>query len=318
MACVVPGRSGGGRVTGGSYRQEAFAMTSLRSMLFVPGDSDKKLAKGVAGPADALILDLEDSVAAARRPLARGQVLEYLRGRANRDRQQTWVRVNPLADRVTSLEDLAAVVAGAPDGIVLPKVSGAADVVMLDHFLSALEAREGVAAGSVRILPVATETPQGVFALQGYAGCSPRLLGLTWGAEDLAAAIGASSNLDDSGEWEFTFRVARSLCLLAAHAAGVQAMDTVTVDFRDGARLVREIRASRRAGFSGKLAIHPDQVVPINEGYSPDEADLRHARAIVDAFAAQPQAGTLQVDGRMVDRPHLVQAMKVLEAAKRR
>ncbi len=290
-------------------------MKLLRSLLFVPGDSEKKLAKACAGTADALILDLEDAVTAERRPLARSIVLNYLRGRNNRASQQTWVRINPLSERDISLADLAAIVAGAPDGILLPKVASSQDVIMLDHFLSALEQREGVAAGSIQILPVATETPAAVLALASYQNCSPRLAGLTWGAEDLAAAIGAASNQDDSGEWEFTYRLARSLCLLAAHAAGVQAIDTITVDFRNDQQLHQAVRASRRAGFSGKMAIHPNQVDIINQGYLPDADERAHAQQVVDAFAANPQAGTLQIAGKMLDRPHLVQALKVLAAA---
>ncbi len=287
----------------------------MRSLLFVPGDSEKKLIKAAASSADALILDLEDAVTAARRPLARDIVRNYLRGRSKNSGQQTWVRINPLTDRETSLGDLAAIVAGAPDGILLPKVSSAQDVVMLDHCLSALETREGVALGTIRIIPVTTETPQAVLALSSYQGCSERLVGLTWGAEDLSAAMGASSNLDDTGEWEFTYRMARSLCLLAAHAALVQAIDTITVDFRNDERLRREVRASRRAGFSGKMAIHPNQVALINEGFTPDAGELEHAQMIVDAFAANPEAGALQIAGKMVDRPHLVQALKVLNRA---
>ena len=242
-------------------------------------------------------------------------MLNYLRGRNNRASQQTWVRINPLSERDISLADLAAIVAGAPDGILLPKVASSQDVIMLDHFLSALEQREGVAAGSIQILPVATETPAAVLALASYQNCSPRLAGLTWGAEDLAAAIGAASNQDDSGEWEFTYRLARSLCLLAAHAAGVQAIDTITVDFRNDQQLHQAVRASRRAGFSGKMAIHPNQVDIINQGYLPDADERAHAQQVVDAFAANPQAGTLQIAGKMLDRPHLVQALKVLAAA---
>lgn len=289
-------------------------MNLLRSLLFVPGDSEKKLAKASAGNADALILDLEDAVAAERRPLARSLVFDYLRGRTNRATQQTWVRINPLSERAISLADLAAIVAGAPDGILLPKVTSAQDVIMLDHFLSALESREGIASGSIHIVPVATETPAAVLALATYQNCSPRLVGLTWGAEDLAAAIGAASNLDDSGEWEFTYRLARSLCLLAAHAAAVQAIDTITVDFHDDEGLRKAVRAGRRAGFSGKMAIHPNQVDIINQGFMPDAAELAHAQEVVDAFAANPQAGTLQIAGKMLDRPHLVQALKVLAA----
>lgn len=288
-----------------------------RSFLFVPGDSEKKLAKGADSTADALILDLEDAVAAERRPFARALVLEFLRARPAPRSQQVWVRINPLADAPTSLADLAAVVAGAPDGLYLPKTHSAREVVLLDHYLSALEVRDAVPAGSVRIIPVATETAAAVLSLASYQGCSPRLAGLTWGAEDLAAAIGATSNLAEDGQYDFTYQMARSLCLLAAHAAQVQAIETITVDFRNEAALRVEVRAARRAGFTGKMAIHPNQVGPINEGFTPDAADIAHAQAIIDAFATNPQAGTLQVDGRMVDRPHLVQAAKVLARQRR-
>ena len=259
---------------------------TLRSMLFVPGDSEKKMAKGSANPADALILDLEDSVAAERLPFARGLVLEYLKAHTDRARQQVWVRINPLSNPLC-LADLAAVVGGAPDGILLPKTFTAQDVVTLDHYLSALEQREGVGVGTTRILTVSTETAQGTLTLAGYVGCSPRLAGLTWGAEDLSAALGASTNREDDGEYAFTYRMARSLCLVAAHAAGVQALDTLTADFRDEARLRREVREARREGFTGKLAIHPDQVVPINEGFTPEADEIAHAQAVVDAFAAR-------------------------------
>jgi citrate lyase subunit beta / citryl-CoA lyase len=290
-------------------------MQEIRSILFVPGDSEKKLTKAVSTLADALVLDLEDAVTAEHRPRARSIVLEYLRGRPKQSRQQTWVRINPLSDNAVSLADLSAIVAGAPDVILLPKVSSAQDVIKLDHFLTALEAREGLAVGDIGIVPVATETPQAVLMLASYQGCSTRLRGLTWGAEDLSAAIGASTNLDDTGEWEFTYRMARSLCLLAAHAARVQAIDTITVDFRDEARLRREVANARRSGFTGKMAIHPNQIDVINAGFAPDAAELSHAQAIVDAFAANPNAGALQIGGKMVDRPHWVQAMKVLARA---
>ncbi|MFD0667077.1 MULTISPECIES: HpcH/HpaI aldolase/citrate lyase family protein [unclassified Ramlibacter] len=286
----------------------------LRSLLFVPGDSDKKLAKAETSAADALILDLEDAVAIDRLPVARGMVQDYLRARGDRSRQQLWVRINPLATPL-SLPDLVAILPGRPDGILLPK-STPADVAQLDHFLTALEAREGLSVGSTRIMSVSTETPGAVFALQGFAGCSPRLAGLTWGAEDLSTAIGASTNRDESGEFDLTFRMARSLCLLAAANAGVQAIDTLTADFRDDDVLAREVRRARRAGFTGKIAIHPAQVDGINAGFTPDEAELAHAQRIVDAFAAAGGAGAVQVDGKMVDKPHLTQAINVLAAAR--
>jgi len=286
----------------------------LKSMLFVPGDSEKKMAKAQGTRASALILDLEDAVSIERIDIARGMTREYLASHGDRARQQVWVRVNPLSTPL-ALPDLAAVVGGAPDGIVLPKVESVQDVVRLDHYLTALEQRDGVAPGTVRIVVVATETPQAVFALDSYRGVSPRLAGLTWGAEDLSTAIGASTNRGEDGEFEFTYQVARSLCLLGAHAAGVQAVDTLSVDFRDAQRLERDVRASRRAGFSGKIAIHPDQVDIINAGYSPDDDEIRHARAVIAAFERAGGAGTVQLDGKMIDKPHLTQARRVLAAA---
>ena len=288
--------------------------TILKSLLFVPGDSEKKLAKAQSTAASALILDLEDAVSIERIDIARGMVKDYLAARADRSTQQLWVRINPLGSSM-SLPDLVAVVPGGPDGILLPKVESAKDIGVLDHYLTALEQRDGVAPGSIRIMAVATETPQAMFALDTYRGASARLAGLTWGAEDLSTAIGASTNRVDSGEYEFTYQLARSLCLLGAHAAGIQAVDTLTPDFRDQARLAREVRASRRAGFSGKIAIHPDQVDGINQGYSPDEEEVRHATAVVDAFQRAGGAGAVQLEGKMLDKPHLTQALRVLAAA---
>lgn len=286
----------------------------LKSMLFVPGDSEKKMSKGAGVAASALILDLEDSVSIERIGVARSMVTEYLKSRPDRSKQQLWVRVNPLGTEM-SLHDLVAAVKGSADGIVLPKVDSGRDVTVLDHYLTALEAREGIAAGSTRIVVVATETPRAMFALDTYRDASPRLAGLTWGAEDLSTAIGASTNRVESGEYEFTYQLARSFCLLGATAAGVQAIDTVTVNFRDREGLQREVRASRRAGFTGKIAIHPDQVDDINAGYAPDEEELRHARAVIDAFEKAGGAGTVQIDGKMVDKPHLTQALRVLAMA---
>jgi len=290
-------------------------MKLLRSLLFVPGDSEKKLAKGVSTQADALILDLEDAVAIARLPMARGMVCDYLKQHP-RGAQQVWVRINPLQTQL-ALQDLTAILPGRPDGIVLPKPLNAQDVVKLDHFLSALETREGVTLGSTRIIPVATEVPGALFELDAYAGCSPRLAGLTWGAEDLATAVGASTNKDEHGEFDFTYQLARSMCLLAASHAQVQAIDTLTVDFRDQAGLQKDLLRARKAGFTGKLAIHPDQVLPINEGFAPDAAEIAHAKRIVDAFANANGAGAVQLDGKMVDKPHLTQAIRLLQLATR-
>jgi citrate lyase subunit beta/citryl-CoA lyase len=290
------------------------AQVLLKSLLFVPGDSEKKLAKGDATAASALILDLEDAVSIERIGIARGMVRDYLTQHADRARQQLWVRINPL-DTPLALPDLVGVVPGAPDGIMLPKITSAQEIILLDHYLTALEARDGVAPGSIRIIPVATETPQAMFNANTYRGASPRLAGLTWGAEDLSTAIGASTNRVDSGDYEFTYQLARSLCLLGAHAAGVQAIDTITPDFRDQARLEREVRASRRAGFSGKICIHPDQVAGVNAGYAPDEAELRHAHAVIDAFARAGGAGAVQLEGKMLDKPHLTQAQRIIALA---
>jgi citrate lyase subunit beta/citryl-CoA lyase len=283
---------------------------TLKSLLFVPGDSEKKLAKAASTGADALLLDLEDAVSQDRLPAARGLVLDYLKSH-DRSSQQVWVRINPL-NTLLSLPDLVAVMPGKPDGIVLPKPLNASDVLQLDHFLSALEQREGIKAGHTRILPVATEVAGALFALNSYAGCSARLAGLTWGAEDLATAVGASTNKKDNGEFDDTFVLARSLCLLAAAHAGVQAIDTLSVDFRDADSLQADVQRARRQGFSGKLAIHPDQVAIINAGFTASPEELLHAQRIVDAFAQSGGAGAVQLDGKMVDKPHLTQALRLL------
>jgi len=284
----------------------------LRSMLFVPGDSERKLAKGESCGADALVLDLEDSVPADRIAAARAMVREYLGSHRARARPQLWVRINPLSTD-KALADLAAITGGAPDGILLPKTCSADDIVVAGHYLSALEVREGLAPGGIRIFAVATETPAALFTMGSFAGCSPRLAGLTWGAEDLSAALGAASNRDENGELEFTYRLARSLCLAAAMAANVQPLDTVFVDFRDSEGLRAESRAAARAGFTGKIAIHPDQVPIINEAFTPTAEDVAHARRVIEAFAAG--AGTVALDGKMLDMPHLKQAQRVLAMA---
>lgn len=284
----------------------------LRSLLFVPGDSERKLARSETSRADALVLDLEDSVPADRTAAARALVLDYLRAHPNRAKCRLWVRINPLS-RPNALPDLAAIVAGAPDGILLPKVTSANDVITLNHFLSALEAREEIAPGAVKIIAVATETPAVMFALGGFAGCSPRLAGMTWGAEDLSAALGASTNRTGDGSLEFTYQLARSLCLLAAVAADVQPIDTVSVNFKDADALKKESVAALRAGFTGKIAIHPDQVDVINSAFTPSAEDVAHANRVIQAFSGG--AGTVALDGRMLDMPHLTQARRVLALA---
>lgn len=288
----------------------------LRSWLFIPGDSEKKLAKAAECGADAVILDLEDAVAPERKAMARDLVAAFLAATPRGRRPlQYWVRVNPY-DTGMTLADLAAVAGGAPDGIMQPKIDGPADVARLSHHLDAFEAAHGIEPGSIRILPVATETARAPFALGDFAGAGlTRLAGLTWGAEDLATAVGASTNRDESGEWALTYRMVRSLTLLAAHAAGVPAIDTLYVDFRDEDGLRASCRAARAEGFGGRIAIHPAQVAAINAGFMPSAEDVAHARRVVDAFAAMPGAGAVGLDGKMVDIPHLRQAQQVLAQA---
>lgn len=291
-------------------------MSALRSWLFIPGDSEKKLGKADSTGADALILDLEDSVAAQNKPRGRELVAAFLRDRPRPARtSQLWVRINPL-DSGLALGDLVAVVAAAPDGVMLPKCGGPADIAQLSYYLDALEAQAGIAAGSIRIVPVASETAAAPFTLGDYAGAKlDRLLGLTWGAEDLATALGASTNLDPAGGWALTYRLVRSLTLMGAKAAGVQAIDTLYVDFRDDEGLRATSRAARAEGFTGRLAIHPAQVGAINESFLPSAEEIAHAERVVAAFAAAPGAGTVAIDGRMTDLPHLKQAQAVLALA---
>ncbi len=280
----------------------------MRSMLFVPADSERKLARGLESGADALILDLEDSVAAANRPIARELARGFLEAHGP-ERILRYVRINPLASGL-ALDDLAATVAGRPDGILLPKCVPE-DVRTLDHYLSAFEAASGAPAGAIRIVAIATETPQAVFALGGYAGISPRLEAITWGAEDLSACIGGNNRTLD-GQYDGPYTLARSLCLLAASAAGVMAIDTIYTDFKDDAGLKAECFAARRSGFAAKMAIHPAQLAIINEAFSVSAAERDWAERVVAAFAANPDAGTLALDGKMIDKPHLVLARRLL------
>jgi citrate lyase subunit beta/citryl-CoA lyase len=285
----------------------------LRSLLFVPGDSERKLEKASSCNADALILDLEDSVASTRTAFARGLVLEYLRTRRERGRQQLWVRINPL-DTPASLHDLI-VADGAPDGLMLPKVNSPSDVQKLSNYLDVLEVRAGLQPGGIRILPVATETPQALFTLGGYAGCSPRLSGMTWGAEDLASALGASSNRRADGEYDTVYQLAKAFCLAGAAAASVPAIDTIYANFSDSEGLADEAKAARRAGFTGKLAIHPGQVALINEAFSPSEDEVQWSKRVLQAFEDNPGLGTVGIEGKMLDMPHLKQARRLLDLA---
>jgi len=298
------------------------AGAALRSFLFVPGDSERKQVRALGSGADALILDLEDSVDPANRAAARTQVARLLAAGSAQQGPQLWVRVSAPsgAELQADLRSLAAV--PLPQGIVIPKVSSAAEIIHLGGALAALESAHPASRHRVRILALVTETPAGLLALPQYPqqlGASvpamERLAGFTWGGEDLGAALGASHRREPGGAYTFTFQLARTQCLLAAAALGIQAVDAVHVDFRDGAALVAEAQAARRDGFSGKLAIHPDQLAPINAAFTPTEAEVAHARRVIAAMAAAGGAGVATLDGQMIDRPHLLQAQRTLAAA---
>jgi citrate lyase subunit beta/citryl-CoA lyase len=279
----------------------------LRSLLFVPADSERKLEKARGSKADALILDLEDSVAPPNRRRARELVREFATTAAAKP--GLWVRINPV-DSADCAEDLDTVVAAKPVGVVVPKADSPDMLRALDRALSQRERAHGLTEGTIRVIPVATETPAAVLSLFEYRDPPPRLAALTWGAEDLSAALGAATNREEGGEFGFTYRVVRSLCLVAAKAAGVEAVETLHADFRDGAGLERMASAARREGFSGMLAIHPDQVGIINAAFTPAAEDVAHARRVVAAFASG--AGVASLDGKMLDQPHLKQAQHIL------
>lgn len=285
----------------------------LRSLLFVPGDSEKKFAKASQTAADVLILDLEDSVAPAVKPEARGIVAGWL-DRAGDVGAALFVRPNPLDSGLMD-DDLAAVVRPGLAGLLVPKANGAEDIAEIARKLDRLEAEAGMAAGTVKIAVVSTETPLAMFNLQSYTPPHPRLVGLTWGAEDLGAAIGATDNKESDGSWTFPYQVARAQCLFASASAGVVPIDTLYANFRDPEGLEVDCRKARRDGFLGRIAIHPDQVDTINRCFSPSEEEVAHARRIVDAFAANPELGTIGIDGKMFDIPHLKAAHKTLAAA---
>jgi citrate lyase subunit beta / citryl-CoA lyase len=285
-----------------------------RSWLFAPGDSERKMEKAAAGPADAVIFDLEDAVAESEKPKARAMVAAFLAAQPE-PRSRLWVRINPLQGP-HALTDLAAVMPGRPGGIMLPKARGRADVEVLDHYLSALEAANGIALGSTKVIALVTETAEGMFSTGSYAG-APRLVAMTWGAEDLADALGASENRNADGSYGYTYELARSLCLLGAAAAGVAAVETIHGDFRDEAGLRQRAAQVRRAGYRGMLAIHPAQVEIINQAFTPSAEELAAAQEIVDLFAANPGVGTIGYKGAMLDRPHLARAQALLRQARR-
>ena len=276
-------------------------MNRLRSLLFVPGDRPDRTEKARGSGADALILDLEDAVAIEAKPRAREAVASFL---ANSRDLLLFVRVNPLGSDLFE-DDLAAVLGAVPDGIVLPKADGADSLRALDARLS----------GATRILPIVTETPASIFATGTYGGVTRRLAGLTWGAEDLPAAIGATTSREADGRYTPPYELARSLTLFGAHAAGVAAIETVYPDFHDLDGLAVYAARGRRDGFSGMMAIHPAQVPVINAAFTPSEDEIARARRVVDLFAANPGAGTLALDGTMLDAPHLKAAERLLVSA---
>ncbi|GAC51092.1 HpcH/HpaI aldolase/citrate lyase family protein [Gordonia aichiensis] len=288
----------------------------IRSFLFVPGDSEKKLGKIADSTADAVILDLEDSVSSSRKGIARALVSEFMAdGEPERGGPQLWVRMNPL-DGEHALPDLASIVPSAPAGVMIPKVDGPGDVRRVDHYLEALEAANGMEAGTIRVLPVATETARAPFRLGDFASSGiTRLYGLTWGAEDLSAALGASTNRAPDGQWANTYQLVRSLMLMGAHAAGIEAVETLHVDIRDDVGLAETSRRARAEGFSGRIAIHPAQVDTINSAFTPTSDEIDFAKRVVEAFAAD--VGTVALDGKMLDLPHLKQAQRVLALADR-
>ena len=287
----------------------------MRSLLFVPADGGKKLDKALASGADAVIVDLEDSIAPERKAAARDIAASFLRDAIkSTTRPRLLVRVNGLQTGLTDA-DLDAVVPARPDAIMLPKAEGSASIVHADAKLTAREAIHGLDDGHVKIIAIATETAAALFAAGSYAGSSQRLSGLTWGAEDLSADLGAEANRDTEGNFLDPYRLARTLCLAGAAAARVDAIDTVYVDFRNDAGLRSECEDARRDGFTGKMAIHPAQVAAINDVFTPTPQALATARAIVAAFAAAPGAGTIGINGVMYDRPHLARAMRLLKQA---
>jgi citrate lyase subunit beta / citryl-CoA lyase len=285
------------------------------SWLFAPGDSERKMEKATASAADIVLIDLEDAVAEAQKSKARPMVSAFLRAHA-KHRERLWVRINPIQGP-HALADLAAVMPAVPGGIMLPKPRGRADAELLNHYLTALEAAAGAAPGTTKVILLVGETAEGMLAAGSYIGVA-RVAAMSWGAEDLATELGAISNRTEDGSYDFTYQLARSLCLVGAGAAGVPAIETIHGDFRDEAVLRGRAAQARRAGFRGMLAIHPAQVDVINEAFMPSTAEREAAQEIVDLFAANPGAGTIGHKGAMLDRPHLARARAVLALAARR
>ncbi len=286
----------------------------MRSLLFVPGDSERKLAKGVSSGADVLIVDLEDSVAPQNKQLARDTAADFIVSRRREIAASIFVRVNDLSTGLTD-DDLKRIVPSAPDGIMLPKSNGGQDVQHLSAKLRVLESESGLADGDIKIIPLVSETAIGVLSGASYRGASPRMAGLTWGAEDLSAAVGARSSRDDNGHYTDVFRYARTITILAATAAEVAAIDTVFVNFRDTDGLRKECLEAERDGFTAKLAIHPDQVPIINDAFTPSIESIEQAQNLVAAFEKAGNPGVVSIDGQMYDVPHLKRALRLLARA---
>ena len=288
----------------------------MRSLLFVPADGGSKLDKAMASGADGVIVDLEDSIAAESKESARKLALDFLKSAQSRkDRPQLLVRVNGLDTGMTDA-DLDAVVPGKPDAVLLPKAEGGATVIHLDAKLTVREALAGLPEGEIKILAQTVESPAGLFSAGSYRNCSGRLIGMTWGPEDLSAELGAEVNREIDGTLTEPYRIARAMCLFGAAAAKVPAIETIYVNFRDTDVLRKDTELARRDGFTGRLAIHPAQVPVINEVFTPSTAQIEKAKAIVAAFEAKPGAGTVGMDGKMYDRPHLARAQALLQRVK--
>ena len=288
----------------------------MRSLLFVPADGGSKLDKAMASGADAVIIDLEDSIAAERKAIARQAALDFLRSITPKStRPQLLVRVNGL-DTGAIDDDLAAIVPGRPDAILFPKAEGGTSVIHLDAKLAAQEAIAGLPEGTIKVLAQTVESAQGLFLAGTFRGASERLIGMTWGPEDLAAEIGAEANREADGTLTEPYRLARAMCLVGATAAKLPAIETIHVDFRNLDALRKDTELARRDGFTGRLAIHPAQVPVINEVFTPSATQIEKAKAIVAAFAAKPGAGAVGIDGRMYDRPHFARAQALLASVK--
>ena len=286
----------------------------MRSYLFVPGNDESKIIKAFDTDADAVVMDLEDSVAPPDRNKARSIVrdaLEALPPSMRKEGPKAFVRVNPLGDG-EAFRDLDSVMPGRPDGVLLPKCRDGENAKKLSEMLVAKESELAITTGTVKLIAIATETARSVFGLGSYGGSTPRLLGLGWGAEDLSADMGALANRDEQGLFLPPYQLVRNLCLIAAHAARVEAIDTVHIDYKDHAGLKRECDAALRDGFTAKMAIHPAQIPIINEAFTPFKSDVEQSRALVEAFAKAGNPGVLGIEGKMYDRPHLMRAEKIV------